>query len=267
LNSKEANIVVFSDLDGTLLDERYDFQKSKPIIDQLLVLNVPIVFCSSKTEAEIEFYRKELGIRDPFISENGSAIFIPRGYFQFDYSFTRQTEKYNIIELGTAYSVVREKLEKVKKGSVAKIVGFGDMTEEEIAEDSGLPLELAKLAKRRQYDEPFRIVEGNENEVLDAITKEGLHAIKGGRYFHIMGKSDKGNAVAILKGLYAKGFGEIIAYGIGDSPNDLSMLENVDIPISVRETNRENERYTIWTELLEKIRAALNMKSEGVNGV
>lgn len=71
MNSKETKIVIFSDLDGTLLDEKYDYQKSKPIIDQLLVLNVPIVFCSSKTEAEIEFYRKELGIRDPFISENG----------------------------------------------------------------------------------------------------------------------------------------------------------------------------------------------------
>lgn len=235
MNSKETKIVIFSDLDGTLLDENYDFKKSKPVIGKLLVLNVPIVFCSSKTEAEIEFYRKELGITDPFISENGSAIFIPLGYFQFDYSFTRQTEKYNVIELGTSYSIVREKLDEVKKRSGAKIVGFGDMTEEKIAEDSGLPLELAKLAKRRHYDEPFRIMEGSENEVLDSIVAVGLRYTKGGRYFHIMGNSDKGKAAGILKDLYARGFSELVTYGLGNSPNDLSMLEVVDVPILVRE--------------------------------
>lgn len=264
MNNKAAKIVVFTDLDGTLLDESYDYQKAKSFIDQLLVLDVPIVFCSSKTRDEIEFYRKELGIGDPFISENGSAIFIPRGYFQFDYSFTRKTEKYNVIELGTDYSVIREKLDRVKKSVGAKIVGFGDMTEEEIAEDSGLPLELAKLSKRRHYDEPFRILEGIENEVLDAITKEGLHAMRGGRYFHIMGKTDKGNAVAFLKGLYAKGFGEIVAYGIGDSPNDFPMLDVVDVPILVRKTSRETKCYTVWTDVLSKIRDTLSSKTTGL---
>jgi len=256
LNSKEANIMVFSDLDGTLLDERYDFQKSKPIIDQLLVLNVPIVFCSSKTEAEIEFYRKELGIRDPFISENGSAIFIPRGYFQFDYSFTRQTEKYNVIELGTAYSVIRKKLDRVKKSVGAKIVGFGDMTEEEIAEDSGLPLELAKLARRRHYDEPFRVIAGSEKEVINAIMKEGFNYTKGGRYFHIMGKTDKGTAVTLLKNLYTKRFGKLVTYGLGDSPNDLTMLEVVDMPICIGKTDGRTKGSNVWEEVLSQIREA-----------
>jgi len=254
LNSKEAKIVVFSDLDGTLLDENYDFQKSKPVIDQLLGLKVPIVFCSSKTEAEIEFYRKKLGIADPFISENGSAIFIPRGYFQFNYSFTRQTEKYNVIELGTDYSVVREKLDKVKKSVGVKIVGFGDMTEEEIAEDSGLPLRLARLAKRRQFDEPFRIMEGNEKEVLDSLVAEGLRYTKGGRYFHVMGDNDKGKAATILKGLYARGFSELVTFGLGDGPNDLSMLEVVDVPILVRrEASCETKFCVIWRELFNRI--------------
>jgi len=265
LNSKEAKIVVFSDLDGTLLDENYDFKKSKPVIDKLLVLNVSIVFCSSKTEAEIEYYRKELGIDDPFISENGSAIFIPRGYFQFDYSFTRQTEKYNVIELGTSYSIVREKLDEVKKRSGAKIVGFGDMTEEKIAEDSGLPLELAKLAKRRHYDEPFRIIAGSENEVLDLIKKEGFNYTKGGRYFHIMGKTDKGTAVTLLKDLYTKKSGKLVTYGLGDSPNDLSMLEVVDMPICIGKTDGRTNCSNVWEEVLSQIREATSPQNNRVS--
>jgi len=252
LNNKAAKIVLFADLDGALLDEKYSYQTVKPVIDQLLILNTAIVFCSSKTRAEIEFYRRQMGINDPFISENGSAIFIPKGYFKFGYSFTWSSHKYNVIELGAAYSAVRGELGKAKEKSAAKIIGFGDMTEKEIAKDSGLPLELAKLAKRREYDEPFRIVEGNEKEVLELITKESYRYTKGGRYFHMLGNTDKGRAVTLLKGLYAKSFHELITYGIGDSSNDLPMLEMVDIPIFVRGSG-ECKREAIWHDLLNHI--------------
>jgi len=260
LNNKSAKIVTFTDLDGTLLDEKYSYQNVKPVIDQLLILNAAIVFCSSKTRAEIEFYRKKMRINDPFISENGSAIFIPREYFRFKYTYTRQTSDYDVIELGAAYAIVREKLELAKKKSAAKIIGFGDMTEEEIAEDSGLPLEMARLAKRREYDEPFRIVEGSEKEILDTIIKEGCRYTKGERYFHMLGKTDKGKAAAILKGLYVKRFRKLITYGIGDSPNDLPMLEVVDIPIFVKETSREYRREALWKGLLNQIRATISKK-------
>jgi mannosyl-3-phosphoglycerate phosphatase len=196
-----------------------------------------------------------MGINDPFISENGSAIFIPRGYFQFDYSFTRQTRRYSVIELGTAYSIIREKLDKVKERSAAEIIGFGDMTEKEIAKDSGLPLKLAKLAKRRQYTEPFRIIKGNERRVLKAIKEENLRFTKGGRYIHLMGNSDKEKAVAILKGLYSQKFDKLKTFGLGDSPNDLSMLKVVDVPIFVKETSRQHKRDAVWKGVLNEIRA------------
>lgn len=263
MNNKGAKIVIFTDLDGTLLDEKYDYQNVKPVIDQLLVLNVAIVFCSSKTRAEIEFYRKKMGIDDPFISENGSAIFIPRGYFRSKYTYTRQTSDYDLIELGAAYAIVREKLELAKKKSATKIIGFGDMTEEEIAKDSGLPLELARLAKRREYDEPFRIIEGEEKDILDIIIEEGFRYAKGEKYFHMLGNTNKGKAVAILKGLYVKRFRKLITYGIGDSPNDLPMLEMVDRPIFVRKTSREYNRETVWKSLVNQIRA-LSLRNERV---
>ncbi len=261
MNNKATKIVLFADLDGTLLDEKYSYQNVQPVIDQLLTLNTAIVFCSSKTRAEIEFYRRKMSISDPFISENGSAIFIPRGYFQFDHSFTRQTHKYDVIELGTAYSNVREILNKVKARSAAKIIGFGDMTETEIAKDSGLPLRLARLAKRREYDEPFHIIEGEEKTVLNTIIEKGFCYTKGERYFHMLGNTDKGKAAAILKSLYVKRFRKLITYGIGDSSSDLSMLEVVDRPIFVSKTSREHNRETTWKNLLNPIRA-LSLRHE-----
>jgi mannosyl-3-phosphoglycerate phosphatase len=252
LKPNRAKNVVFTDLDGTFLDEKYDYSKLKPIISQLLALDVALVFCSSKTRAEIEFYREEIGITDPFIVENGSAIFIPKDYFPLNYTYTKMTSSYYIVELGVPYSIIRKKLAKVRRQTIVNIVGFGDMTPEEIAKDTGLTLKRAKLAKKRDYDEPFRIMEGNEMETLNAIKKENLSYTKGNRYFHLLGKSDKGKATIILRDLYSQKFGRIATFGLGDSPNDLAMLKVVDTPFLIRKTARKNAN-AAWRKILELV--------------
>jgi mannosyl-3-phosphoglycerate phosphatase len=252
LKHNETKIVVFTDLDGTLLDEKYDYQNIKPIISQLLALDVSIVFCSSKTRAEIEFYREEMGITDPFIAENGAAIFIPKDYFRLNYTYTKIISSYYIVELGVPYSFIRKKLATVRMQITANIVGFGDMSPEEIAKDTGLTLNLAKLAKKREYDEPFKIVEGNEMEVLNAIKKEGLSYTKGNRYFHLLGKSDKGKATTILRDLYSQKFGRIATFGIGDSQNDLAMMKVVDTPFLVKKTARKSAS-AAWRKILKLV--------------
>jgi len=242
--------VVFTDLDGTILDEKYDWRSVQPMISELLALDAAVVFCSSKTRAEIEFYRKAIGIGDPFAVENGSAIFIPKGYFTTSYAFSRQTYNYNVIELGVPYSAVRKALTHAKRTLSAEIVGFGDMTVVEAAKETGLPLRLARLAKQREYDEPFQILKGDEQEVLTAIGKEGLSCTRGNRYFHAFGNTDKGKATAALRDLYAREFGEIATFGVGDSHNDLPMLKEVDTPFFIREGEHENTRVAVWRKIL-----------------
>lgn len=227
-------IVIFTDLDGTLLDENYSYEHVKPIIDVLIDSNIPIVICSSKTRAEIEFFREEFSIKDPFIVENGGAIFIPIGYFNFPYRYSKVIEKYNVIELGISYSILREKLQEIRKLSKCEIIGFGDMSVEEIAKDCGLSVKLAELAKKREYDEPFKIINGKEEDVINAIMKCGLNYTKGDKYYHLMGNNDKGKAVKILKELYKNRFREIKTIALGNSENDLPMLKVVDVPIFVK---------------------------------
>ena len=250
MKHKNAKIVIFTDLDGTLLDEKYDYQNIKPIISQLLALNAPIVFCTSKTKSEIKFYMEKMGMNEPFIAENGAAIFIPNGYFPLNYAYTRETTSHHIIELGVPYSIVRQKLAEVQIKTATDIVGFGDMTPEEIAQDTGLSVDLAELAKKREYDEPFRIVGGDEKTVLSAMKREGLNCIRGAKYFHLLGDSDKGKAVTILKDLYSQVFGGIVTFGVGDGPNDLEMLKVVDTPFLISEKTNETSRRAVWRKIL-----------------
>ncbi len=241
-----TKIVVFADLDGSLLNNKYEYDQIEPIIRQLLLSNVSIVFASSKTRDEIDFYRRKWQITDPFVIENGSAILIPENYFGAHYEFTRRVQGYNIIELGTAYHIILEKIIIVRKQTGANIVGFGDMTAEEIAKDSGLTLYLAQLAKKREYSEPFKILKGNEKDVLDAIIGEGLCYTRGGRYLNALGNCDKGKATSILENLYLRQFKRVFSIGVGDSANDFAMLKIVDKPFFV---NKTADKKTVWKEI------------------
>jgi len=68
--------LIFSDLDGTLLDEdTYSFQEATEAIEFLKEKEIPLILCSSKTRFEMELYREKMDIMTyPFIPENGGAI-------------------------------------------------------------------------------------------------------------------------------------------------------------------------------------------------
>ena len=248
MKSETTRVVVFTDLDGTLLNEKYEFEDVMPIVARLLDLRVAMVFCSSKTRAEIEYYREKLCVNDPFISENGAAIFIPKGYFTLKHNYTKQTDRYEIVELGIAYSTIREKLKRIRKNSADRIIGFGDMTAEEISKDSGLPLNLAELSKQREYTEPLIIQQGSVE--LNAVEKEGLHYTTGGKYFQLTGEHNKGKAVSILKELYAQESQKLITVGVGNHTNDIEMLTVVDMPFMVP---KMEELQSVWDRISRAI--------------
>jgi len=233
-----SKLVIFTDLDGTLLDPvTYSYDKALPSLEYLLQKGIPIVFCSAKTRAEQEVYRQELGIPDPFIVENGGAIFIPQGYFPFSFDYHKARGAYQIIELGRPYHEIRQVIGQIRAREVGmNFRGFGDMSVEEVAAETGLDPEAAQRAKEREYDETVKL-EGTPEEierVMNAIKKAGLNCAHGGRYYDIMGANDKGKATAILTDLFHKKLGQVETVGIGDSPNDLPMLSTVDIPILVQ---------------------------------
>jgi HAD superfamily hydrolase (TIGR01484 family) len=93
LKNKRPAVVIFSDLDGTLLNEKYDYAAVQNIIDKLLSRHSCLVLSSSKTYAEIEHYRNKLNIQDPFICENGAAIFVPKATLTTANSIGKPTQR------------------------------------------------------------------------------------------------------------------------------------------------------------------------------
>jgi mannosyl-3-phosphoglycerate phosphatase len=251
-------LIVFTDLDGTLLDgETYSFEPALPALKLLKEKEIPLIICSSKTKREIEYYRRKLDNHDPFISENGGGIFISAGYFKFQISNFKSEEngKYRTIRLGAKYSDLRKAIIELRQEGF-NIKGFGDMTAEELAGIANMSIDEAKMAKERDFDEPF-IFSGNEEELqrlFESIRAMGFNYTQG-RFFHILGNSDKGKAVSILTELYKRKFNEITTIAIGDSPNDIPMLEKVDYPIIVQKPDGSYD---------QRIKAPNIIKADGI---
>jgi len=232
--------LVFTDLDGTLLDhDSYSFRPALPALAVLKEKKIPLIICTSKTRAEIEIVRRRLHNRHPFVSENGGAIFIPKDYFSQTYSYTREDSDYRIIEYGTSYSKIREVLKKMKGHSSGQIRGFGDLSIEEVAGLCDFSPDQARLAKMREYDEPFVLKDIDALEKIQHMAEDAhLHVTRGGRFYHLLGENDKGKAVSRLRDIYEKTFKVFKTIALGDSQNDLQMLEAVDYPVLVQKPNR-----------------------------
>jgi mannosyl-3-phosphoglycerate phosphatase len=235
-SQKDCRLLVFTDLDGTLLDhESYSFEPALPALAVLKDNNIPLIVCTSKTRAEIELIRVQLNNIHPFISENGGAIFIPKNYFLQMPHATRKDADYCIIEFGTPYVRLREVFNQMCTTLPGKLKGFGDCTPAEIAHLCGFSLSNALLAKKRDYDEPFLAQDEVSYELLEKIADRfDLRINRGGRFNHLTGHNDKGQAVLLLRDIYRQQSGNLTMIALGDSHNDLPMLKVVDYPILIK---------------------------------
>jgi mannosyl-3-phosphoglycerate phosphatase family protein len=229
-------MVLFTDLDGTLLDATtYRYDEARPALERLQQAHVPLVICTSKTRAEVEPLRKELDNRDPFIVENGGALYIPPGYFKAPPPGAIERGDYHVIEFGVPYSRLREALRRIEKQVGVSLIGFGDLTIEEIVKATGLAQTDAERARQREYDEPF-LIKGEHSpleQIREAAAQIGITVVSGGQFYHLVGGTDKGRACRVLIDLFRKEWGKVVTAGIGDSLNDLPMLEMVDCPFLV----------------------------------
>lgn len=228
-------ILLFSDLDGTLLDSRtYSYDAARPALEAVARQGIPLVIVTSKTRAEVELWRRRLGNSDPFIVENGGAIYIPSGYFPFRIQGARRRMGYEVIELGTPYQKLVEGLRQAVKESGCEALGFSDMSVADICRRTLLTVQQAEFAKQREYDEPFEILGPGTYRLLEAIERQGMRWTRGDRFYHVTGGNDKVQAVARLIELYRRSAGDVLSVGVGDGPNDVSFLNAVDIPVIVQ---------------------------------
>jgi mannosyl-3-phosphoglycerate phosphatase len=236
-------IVVFTDLDATLLDsDTYSWSPAREGLKALKERDASLVLVSSKTFAEMEPLHRDLSLEAPFVVENGGGIVFRCGHSLLSEvaaktgRSVRESEDYNLISLGTEYSELVRNLGEISQELGLSVKGFSSMSDREVADLTGLELAEASGARCRMYDEPFLILESTDEkdrELRLAAQARGLTAVQGGRFWHLIGHSGKGVAVTLLMEAYKHRYDRVFTLGLGDSPNDFPFLELVDTAVLV----------------------------------
>lgn len=232
-----SQLIIFTDLDGSLLDgETYQYDAASEALAEIAARKIPLVLCTSKTRAEVEPLRQELENTFPFIVENGGAVYIPTNYFPEEPPNAVQRDGYHVLEFGMPYQRLREGLRRMEEKVGIRLVGFGDMTTDDIVTATGLSPIQASRAQEREYDEPFMLNDPSKVfELRHEAAQLGLIIVVAGRFGHLVGGTHKGQACRILIDLYKTHWGEITTAAFGDSLNDLPMLERVNYPFLVEQ--------------------------------
>ena len=230
-------VLVFTDLDGTLLDhDDYSFSAAAPALALLRELHIPVIANTSKTLAELEALNQAMDNTHPCIVENGSALCIPSGYFSAVPGATTMPD-YQVIRLAPEYTTLIETLHRLRSEKGYRFRGFYDMSAEQVAADTGLSVADAARAKRRLCSEPLIWEDSPEafDQFESALDDVGFSLTRGGRYWHVMAQQGKAQAMQQMQGLYETATGTVFTtIGLGDSPNDEAMLRAADIAIIVR---------------------------------
>jgi mannosyl-3-phosphoglycerate phosphatase len=233
--------IISTDLDASLLDGNYVWDGAESALKLITEAGIPLILNSSKTLSEMHFYSQALGLSAPLIAENGTVIAFPEAMKWMPDS----------LDFEDGYGVLRSSMNRTKILKLAHglrdskgydFIGFDDSTAEELADRLGLEIEPAKAALKRYGTEP--IVWKDSDAALiafkEALEAEGITLIRGGHFHHLMPVgASKGAAMQSIREFYQKEHSELTwkTLAIGDSPNDVSMLELADEALVIPNPN------------------------------
>lgn len=213
---------VVTDLDGTLMDHHYDWSPAAAVLRALQRAGVPVIPCTSKTAEEVERFRADAQLSDPYIVENGGAI----------HGETATGEAWEEA-LGPCWSALKPCLQELSEQLAVPLRALDELTDAEGERLLGLSGTLLKQAQRRHCSVPFVPPSLAIQPRLDALAAaQGLAVVRGNRMCHLLGANvSKGNALTALK--LRLGEPDVKVLALGDSPNDLPLLDVADLAVVV----------------------------------
>jgi len=230
------DLIIFTDLDGSLLDsESYSASPADTLFGLLDSHGIPVIFNSSKTFPEMIKIRRLTDNHQPFVVENGSAVYVPLDHEIAVAEGLESVDGYRRYVLGQERQQIQSFLRSMQ--AEFRFRPLTEMSAAECIEVTGLTRADVLMAQTREFSEPL-LWHDNEDALNTLATKTaaaGFHLVIGGRFVHLMGSTDKNLAqcwlVNQMRLIHGKDF-KVMA--LGDSENDAQMLADADYPVLIR---------------------------------
>ena len=238
---RKKKILIFTDLDGSLLDkETFKFDVIKDFFKELVRNGIIIIPNSSKTEAELLDFNEQNNLDLSFIAENGSSI--------HRLNKIHQNLPDKIIISRTIDEIRNIYEENISLDFENKITHILELEREKQQKILGLPLDKIKLAIKRDHSIPIKFngTESEKNEFTKILKNSGLTIQTGGRIMNVCDNVNKSIAMSKALQLIRKQLDdEVITIGVGDNENDIEMIEQTDYPCLVKNKNFDSSLINI----------------------
>ena len=236
---RNSQILIFTDLDGSLLDHNnFEFREIQDFILKCIKNGIKIIPNTSKTKIEIQVFIDQLGQNLPFIVENGAAI------HNLNLIHSKIKINDNSLVFSRSLSEILKQFKKnIPMDFQKRCMFLKDMTSTEQMKILGLNKKYLPFALNRDYSMPL-VFDGSReilNEFTRHLKKIGMKLHEGGRIYNICDDCSKGKAMTTLIEMLKNELKcKTHTIVVGDSPNDISMLNVCDQPCVIPLPNRKN---------------------------
>jgi mannosyl-3-phosphoglycerate phosphatase len=213
-----TRFAIFTDLDGTLLDEEtFDVGPARTTLARLADAGAPVIPVTSRTLEEVEPLANELGFQHALIVEAGSAIarMTPIGW--------------ELETCGPDADQMLDVVRKIELATGAHLNLYSVMKRDEAAQLSGLSVDAVPPSQRRMCDEPFVISKGKLRDVINAASSLGFSVRHDGRLFHLCGATSIASAISRVR----QELRCATMVAVGSAPIDSEFLALSDIAVIV----------------------------------
>lgn len=145
--------------------------RGKPLFEieeflaELAEREIPCVWLSERSRAQLDEPWRRLGQNAPFIAESGSGVYLPEDYFHLKPGKTVRLGRFTCIPVATAQPAACEALEALAEATGVGAVPFRSLSPRELAQNLGLPEREAELARMRDFSELFFFAGSSEGDM------------------------------------------------------------------------------------------------------
>jgi predicted mannosyl-3-phosphoglycerate phosphatase (HAD superfamily) len=141
---------------------------------------IPAVWLTSRSRLQFDDARRKHGHTQPFIAEDGCAVYLPEGYFHLtpvsDASRARKSAtvrlgRFTCIPVAEALPAAADALQTLSQDTGVPVVTLRSLSPRELAQNTGLPQREAELARQRDFDEIFFFAGASDEEVAKFLAE------------------------------------------------------------------------------------------------
>jgi predicted mannosyl-3-phosphoglycerate phosphatase (HAD superfamily) len=116
---------------------------------------IPCIWLSSRSRLQLDDPRRRISHTEPFIAEDGCAVYLPEDYFHLKSTKTVRLGRFTTIPIAQQLPAATDALESLSEESGVPVVPLRSLSPRELSQNIGLPNHEAEVVRQRDFDELF----------------------------------------------------------------------------------------------------------------